>query len=117
MGNFTNSLKKFVDTAAVKTGEAIDITKKYVGIAKIEKRISGLYERLGKAVFNTEKGIKDEADLIEKIISQLDYAYEDLRKAKIDYACSKAVKCPSCGQRNSSGSEYCIKCGESLKND
>lgn len=117
MGNFMNCFKKCVDTAAVKTGEAIDVTKKYVEVAKVEKKISGLYERLGKAVFNTEKGIKDEADLVDKIILEIDFENGELKKAKMEYARSKAVKCSSCGQKNNSGSNYCLKCGESLKND
>lgn len=115
MSDVMESIKKYVDTAAVITSEAIESTRKYVDVAKTEKRITNLYARLGRAEYNTKKGIKDESELAEKIIKQIDYTQEELKRAKRAYAQTKSVKCPACGHKNSAASQFCSKCGETVK--
>jgi len=115
MSDVMESIKKYVDTAAVITSEAFDATRKYVDVAKIEKRISSLYARLGRAEYNTKKGIKDESELSVKIIKQIDYTQEELKRAKKAYAQTKSVKCHACGHKNPAGSQFCSRCGETVK--
>ena len=117
MNTFFESAKKCFDTAAIKTSEAIDISKKYIDVTKAEKKLSSLYERLGEAIYNTRRQIKNEEILSEKVIDQIDDAQQEVMDAKRRYEASKSVKCRFYGQKNSPKNQFCSKCGEILKND
>lgn len=117
MSDVMESLKAYVDTAAVKTSEVIDSTLKYVDAAKIEKQLTGLYARLGRAEFNTRKGIKDESELSEKLVARIEVVQKELKQARRAYEMTRSVKCLSCGHKNPAAGKFCSRCGESLNND
>ena len=48
MNTFLESAKKCFDTAAIKTSEAIDISKKYIDVTKAEKNCPLFMNVLGK---------------------------------------------------------------------
>lgn len=115
MANFSDNIKKYVDKAAVKTSETIDMSKKYVEVLKIEKRLKVLYERLGRAVYNTENEISPEDEVKAKVMKQIENTEREYVAAKKAYELSKSVKCPFCGKPNPNGSKYCKHCGEMVK--
>lgn len=109
------SAKKYFDTAALKTSEVIEISRKYIDVNKEERKLNSLYERFGKAIYNTQKDIRDEEKLAEKLYKEIDIQRNIVIDAKRKLEDSKGVKCRLCGQRNTNKSLFCSRCGEILK--
>jgi len=109
-----STAKKCFDTAAAKTGDVVQLSKRYIEKAQVKSRLNSLYERLGKAQYLTQTGLKDESDIIEDLIDKISETREELNKANVRYKEMKSVRCEICGKKNTPKSLYCSRCGEKL---
>lgn len=109
-----STARKCFDAAAAKTGEAVQLSKRYIEKAQVNNRLNSLYERLGKAQYLTETGIKDEREIIEELIEQIGDTREELSKANERYKEMKSMRCSYCNKKNMPKSLYCSGCGEKL---
>lgn len=109
-----STARKCFDTAATKTGEAVQLSKRYIEKTQVKNRLNSLYERLGKAQYLTETGIKDESEIVADLMEQIGDARDDLSSANTRYREMKSIRCAYCSKRNTPKSLYCSGCGEKL---
>ena len=106
--------KKAFDTAAEKTGEAIEISKLHVKRAQLKNRLGSLYGKLGRASYNTSKGLRDESEAIERLTLEIDRQIEAIRRNERDISDASPVVCHVCGKKNPPKSIICKACGTEL---
>lgn len=103
--------KKVFDTAAGKTGEALELSRLYVRKAQIKNRIQSLYTRLGKATYNTSRDVSDEENLINTLMEEVDRQIEILKKTEEKIQEASSFNCPACDKKNSPKAKACRFCG------
>lgn len=109
-----NGAKKAFDTAAGKTGEALELSRLYVRKAQLKNRIRTLYGRLGKATYNTNRSICDEAALMDKLMEEIDRQKDALRNTEHEIQEASSFNCHVCGKKNSPRADACRACGAVL---
>lgn len=109
-----STVRKYFDAAAAKTGEAIDLSKCYIEKTQTKNKLNSLYERLGKAVYSTEIGEKNEKAVISDIIFMIKNIRAELDDINTRYQNMHSTVCPNCGKKNSPKSIFCSACGERI---
>ncbi|MGI6588856.1 MAG: zinc-ribbon domain-containing protein [Peptococcia bacterium] len=113
---FFNKLKKkvscFVQSAAQKSGEVMEITKLNMNIKTEKDGIESLYHQLGEYCFqkynNGETNDSTVAGLCEKVKIHLENI--DFFEVKINEI-KNMVVCSSCGNKILKTNKFCSKCG------
>ncbi|MEG1687523.1 MAG: hypothetical protein RR276_06545 [Angelakisella sp.] len=98
--------------------EVVDTSKTKLAEARLDTQIRELTERLGSIVYEAAKTGRDGIKLQEMLIKELDTLYarlEELRRK--DTAVAAEIICTGCGEKNSTSSIYCCKCGAKLADD
>lgn len=98
-----------------KTNNIVDTTKLSLAKNDTEGKINKLYQQIGEIVYKkyladgeTETDINDICIELDKFKTELDDLNEQIAELK------NTVVCPSCGENNNKGNEYCSKCGTHL---
>ena len=112
---FVSEAGKITKTVAGKTNNLVDVTKLNFTSSDIDRKISSIYEKIGKSVY--EKYLADEItdDSFVDLFKEIDAfkAEQEIIKAQIAEL-KNAVTCPECGQNNDKNNEFCSKCGAKL---
>ena len=110
------AMQRYFNLAVEKTGDAANISIKYVIKTSMKNKINGLYTQLGRAHYLTEKGLKDESKLAAQIIEEIEQVrreYTEMCEAMSESVNSlTAVACVHCGERCPRKSRYCTRCGK-----
>jgi hypothetical protein len=103
-------LSDFGQTAAQKTKDLTEITKRVAANADRNKKISQLYTEIGAAYYNAHKddALCESADKIAEITGLM--AEIAVAQAEIDQI-KGITKCPNCGADVAAGNVFCNACG------
>lgn len=113
------NIKRFAaDTARIaaqKSGDVIETVKNKYNEYDIMTEISGLYKKLGNAVYDGYKKDEDISETIKGICENIDEKFSELEKVKNSKdGFSYSVLCPSCSKGCEPGTAYCPHCGAKL---
>jgi len=107
--------KKLSKTVAGKTSNLLDITKLNIALSDTDKKISEIYEQMGKSVYEKYSegiSITKEFDDMCAVIDEFIVEKESLKGQIAEL--KKSIPCPECGQNNDKENEFCAKCGAKL---
>ncbi len=118
MGVFEDAIvkaKDIIDVTGQKVGEAIDIQKVKLQIARDKSEISKNYELLGRLYYSSVKKDNVEPEALSAVVDDIDICIDTLREHKAELAYAKGgIVCDECGAANEADSDYCRKCGKKL---
>lgn len=110
--------KNWLIWAGKKAGEAVEVSKLKINNVKINGEIQKTYEKLGAFVYKFRKSGKENNELIDMCVKEIDELLATLEEneKRINETRHK-VKCPDCGALNDIQAVYCMKCGGKLQNE
>lgn len=110
-----NVAGRAAETAGKKANEFVEITKLNVAVMNLQAEIDSAYKKIGAAVYEAKSDDSITAEVVGRIIEEIDLKFDELRaiKEKIG-GLKKEKKCPKCEQDNYEHANYCANCGESL---
>lgn len=109
---------KLTKTVAGKTNNLVDVTKLNIALNETERKISGLYEKIGETVYAKYTNDELNCQEFDEILKEIDSFKAEQEGLKAQIAELKnAITCPECGANNDKGSEFCSKCGAKLSCD
>lgn len=107
-----DTVRGLFDTAAAKTGEAIQASKLHLEKARIKNELNELYTELGKAHFCAETGEQPmDTDPMLQMVEQIRQKRAEYEDVCTRIGASKYVPCPFCGRKNAPKNLYCTDCG------
>ena len=110
--------KKISKTVAGKTNTLVDVTKLNIALSDTEKKISAIYEKIGKTVYEKYSEGAPVTDAFSDLCEEIDAFIVEQESLKAQIAELKnTVSCPECGQNNDKNSVFCSKCGAKLTQD
>ena len=110
--------KDVADIAGKKTGEFVSISKLKLQELQINRKISSLYEQLGRATYQLHKNSYENEELISSLEQEIDEQLEALAEVDEKLCDMKnLVNCPCCHAKNSRDAVYCSKCGNQLQEE
>lgn len=115
--------KKVGDTAsstynsvADKSGKLIEETKLKISISDKEADIDGMYEEIGKAVYEQYKKGEDIGKDFTKIAKKIDKLNDEINDMNVKILYNKSLRtCANCGEVIALDSKFCTNCGEKQK--
>lgn len=114
--NLGKKLSDFGQTAAQKTKDLTEITKRTAANADRNKKINQLFTEIGAAYYNAHKddAVCESADKIAEItnlMAEIAAAQEEINQIK------GVTKCPNCGADVAAGNAFCNACGAKVVAD
>ena len=118
MNEFDNAMKRIADalySAARKSGEILDNTKKSYSISSEKDKISKVQTQIGLKVYKAYLAGSEVPDYVQPEIDALKAIEDRIQELERSIAESKSYKiCAECGARIAQESVYCPKCGAKL---
>ncbi|MGN1410931.1 MAG: hypothetical protein ACI4WH_00275 [Oscillospiraceae bacterium] len=115
--NIAKEVQKCVDVVAEKTEEAFNGSKTYVEKVQSTSKLSGLYEKLGKAHYMTATGQEDQREEISNLMEQISDILDDIEEADKKINKDTLIRCEVCKKKVSASSKFCPRCGAKLNNN
>ncbi len=110
--------KKISKTVAGKTNTFVDVTKLNIALSDTEKKISAIYEKIGKTVYEKYSEGAPITDAFSDLCEEIDEFVAEQESLKSQIAELKnTISCPECAQNNDKNSDFCSKCGAKLTKD
>jgi hypothetical protein len=118
-------IDKGIKTVSSKSKELIETTKLKGEIRDVQSLIQNKFQGLGKKVFEminkgslNEDEIKTDSKEIATLYKKITGIEEEIKKVELEATKARygadTVKCPKCGEPNSSESKFCVSCGSSI---
>lgn len=112
MEKIISDLKKTAISAAQKTGEMVEIGKLKIAVSNKKSKINDCYRDLGLALYTAQKQGSDEAEALNRIITDIDVLFAELGELEKELASLKSQKkCEECGELCDEDAVFCAKCG------
>ena len=112
MEKIISDLKKTAISAAQKTGEMVEIGKLKIAITNKKSKINDSYRDLGLALYTAQKHGAEEAEGLNRIISDNDALFAEKCELEKELASLKSQKkCADCGELCDEDNAFCPKCG------
>lgn len=112
--NIAKEVQKCVDTVAEKTEEAFNGSKTYVEKVQSTSKLSGLYEKLGKAHYITATGQEDQREQISNLMEQISDILDDIEEANKKINKDITIRCEVCKKKVPASSKFCPRCGSKI---
>lgn len=112
--NIAKEVQKCVDVGAEKIEEAFNGSKIYVEKVQSTSKLSGLYEKLGKAHYITATGQEDKREEIADLMEQISDILDDIEEADKKVGKDDTIRCEVCKKRISASSKFCPRCGSKV---
>jgi rRNA maturation endonuclease Nob1 len=112
--NLGKEVQKCVDVVAEKTEEAFNGSKTYVEKVQSTSKLSGLYEKLGKAHYITATGQEDQRKEIANLMEQISDILDDIEEADRKVNKDAFIRCEVCKKKISATSKFCPRCGSKV---
>lgn len=126
LNEFINRAKEFsvkaanvagraAETAGKKANEFVETTKLNVAIMNLQAEIDSSYKKIGAAVYEAKSDDSITAEVVGRIIEEIDLKFDELRSLKEKISgLKKEKKCLRCDHDNDDQANYCVNCGEKL---
>lgn len=107
--------KDLAEAAGKKTGELVSLTKLKLELAETERAIAGVMEKIGRAIYATQKGEQMEDGVVEGYVAEADALQDkaDDLAAQMDEL-RRTRHCCECGKNNPQEAAFCQNCGAKL---
>ncbi|MCL2089582.1 MAG: zinc ribbon domain-containing protein [Oscillospiraceae bacterium] len=110
-----DKVRTATNAAGKKTGEFVEIQKAKLQLYQRSLELNAVYEKLGNSVYNMVKADYNDAEVITKLVNEIDGVkkeIEDLNEKIADL--KNQIICEGCGKNNPSDYGYCYACGKKL---
>ena len=120
MTDFMEDLLTKAKAAAVTAGkvaeEMVDTSKLKLREAKLSSDIKAAYQRLGNLVYDAMKNGKDNSQVVEMTVAELDQLLRERAELRTSgfTGAARQVSCPQCSALNNQEFTFCSKCGVAL---
>lgn len=112
--NIAKEVQKCVDVVAEKTDEAFRGSRNYVQRVQSTTKLSGLYEKLGKAHYMTASGQCDQRKEIAELMEQISDVQDEIEETTSVVSSENSLRCEFCKKKNPPSSKFCARCGAKL---
>ena len=110
--------EKLTKVVKNKSVHLYDVTKLNIALNDTQGKLDKHYQKIGEIIYQKYLDNRDMDEELENYCQEIDAFIEEINELKERIATMKnASLCPSCGQNNENGSEYCSKCGSKLGSD